>query len=161
MYDIAVIGIGNLLQQDEGVGVHAIRLLKDQYFIEPKIDLIDGGTTGLDLIPLVEGCEKVLFIDALELNAPGGTIAEFKNDEIQFQLNTKMSLHHLGLQDLLATLVLLEKSPPHLHLIGVQPYTIEAGIELSDKMQPVLKTLVQRIIEILQNWGIRINPVSG
>ena len=110
MNNIAVIGIGNLLQQDEGVGVHAIRILNNQYGFNPAIDLIDGGTIDLDLITLVENREKVLFIDALELNKPPGTIAEFKNEEIQIQLNTKMSLHHLGLQDLIAALQIMDKT---------------------------------------------------
>jgi len=154
MNDIAVIGIGNLLQQDEGVGVHAIQILIKQYEFNPVIDLIDGGTTGLDLIPLVENREKVLFIDAMELNEPAGTIAEFRNDEIQVQLNTKMSLHHLGLQDLMATLQLLDISPPNIYLVGIQSYSITAGIDLSEEMKSAIKPLLELVIRTLENWGV-------
>jgi len=154
MNNIAVIGVGNLLQQDEGVGVHAIRILNNQYDFNPAIDLIDGGTTGLDLIPLVENREKVLFIDALELNKPPGTIAEFKNEEIQVQLNTKMSLHHLGLQDLIATLQIMDKNPPNIYLVGIQSYSIITSCELSEDMIKAINSLLQSVLKVLGNWGV-------
>jgi len=160
MNDIAVIGIGNLLLQDEGVGVHAIQMLQRQYDYKPAINLIDGGTTGLDLIPLVENCEKVLFIDAMDLKKTPGSIVELRDDEIQFQLNTKMSLHHLGLQDLLATLKLIEKSPPAIHLIGIQPYSIETGIDLSEEMTIAIESLITLAVSKLQSWGIVVYPTT-
>ncbi len=90
----------------------------------------------------------------MELNEPPGTIAEFRNEEIRVQLNTKMSLHHLGLQDLLAILQLLDISPPNIYLVGIQSYSITAGIDLSEEMKTAIKPLLALVIRTLESWGV-------
>ena len=79
---VALIGLGNILLQDEGVGVHAVGALQRNYDFPEGVRLIDGGTLGLDLLPLIEGVEKILFVDAMDLKKEPGTIAVIEDQEI-------------------------------------------------------------------------------
>jgi len=79
---VALIGLGNILMGDEGVGVHAVEALRRRYDFSSDLDLIDGGTLGLDLLPLLEGAEKIFFLDALHLQRDPGTIAVLEDAEI-------------------------------------------------------------------------------
>ena len=71
---ICVVGLGNLLLKDEGVGVHAVEALKGKYDFPEEVCLLDGGTLGLDLLHLIEGMDRVLFVDAVDLKREPGTI---------------------------------------------------------------------------------------
>ena len=98
---ICVIGLGNTLLQDDAIGVHTIEAIKARYGFEPQIDLLDGGTAGLDLLPLIEHYEKVLFVDAVEAGEPPGAIVTIEGDAIPSFLTAQVSVHHVGLSDLL------------------------------------------------------------
>ena len=80
--DIAVFGIGNILLSDDGVGVHVLNRLQVEYDLPGYVELIDGGTKGLDLLPLLEDRDKVIFIDAANFKKDPGTIGEVKGDDI-------------------------------------------------------------------------------
>ncbi len=99
--DIAVFGIGNILLSDDGVGVHTLNRLKEEYDLPGYVELIDGGTKGLDLLPLLEDRDKVLIIDAANFNRKPGTIDAVEGDKIPAFLSTKLSVHQIGLPDLL------------------------------------------------------------
>ena len=77
---VCVIGLGNLLLQDDAVGLRAIEAIRKGYRFEPQIDLLDGGTAGLDLLPVIEGYEKVLFVDAVDAGKPPGAIVIIEGD---------------------------------------------------------------------------------
>ena len=80
--NVTLIGLGNLLMRDEGVGVHAVRALEEQYGLPPGLEIVDGGTSGLDLLPYIEGRDRVLVVDAVNFGKEPGYIGVLENQEI-------------------------------------------------------------------------------
>ncbi|MCL4500589.1 MAG: HyaD/HybD family hydrogenase maturation endopeptidase [Deltaproteobacteria bacterium] len=153
---ITLIGLGNLLMRDEGVGIQAVRALEERYELPPDLEVVDGGTSGLDLLPYIENRDRVLFVDAVNFRQEPGYIGVMENQEVPALFATKDSLHHLGLMDVLAAARLLEVAPKEVCLIGIQPQTIETGLELSDRLQAKLPELLAKIIARLQDWGLTL-----
>ena len=153
---ILVIGLGNILLGDEGVGVHAVEALKRKYDFPEEVRLLDGGTLGLDLLHLIEGMDGVLFIDAVNLKESPGTIAVIEGEAIPSLLEPKLSLHHVGLSDLLFASSFLGTRPAEIALVGIQPETLEIGLELSKTVMDRFEQLLQAIVEKLREWGLEI-----
>ena len=151
---ITLLGLGNLLMQDEGVGVQAVRLLEERYELPPNLEVVDGGTSGLDLLPYIEGRDRVLVVDAVDFGREPGFIGVLEDQEIPALFAVKASLHHLGLMDVLAAAQLLEVAPKEICLIGIQPLSMKIGLELSELLQGKLELLLHRIITRLQEWGL-------
>jgi hydrogenase maturation protease len=156
-----IIGLGNLLLGDEGIGVHAMRQLEAAYRFEPAVELIDGGTSGLDLLPLLKDQPRLLLLDALVSDQPPGSIRVIRNGAIKSALTEKVSLHHLGLADLLALAELLDCAPPQIVLIGIVPERMEMEISLSDCLRARLPDLIATACEILAEWGIETRAKPG
>ena len=152
---VSLIGLGNILMRDEGVGVHAVKAVQERYELPPQVDIVDGGTAGLDLLPFLEGRERVLFVDAVDFGEEPGFIGELTNEAIPAKFGkNQASLHHVGLADVLAAAWLLEALPQEICLIGIQPQTLEIGLDLSEKLQEKMDLLLARIVAKLQEWGI-------
>ncbi|VAX34635.1 Hydrogenase maturation protease [hydrothermal vent metagenome] len=156
--DIAVVGIGNILLSDDGVGVLVLNELKSRYKKLPgNVELIDGGTMGLDLLPFIEGKERVIFIDAVDFKAEPGTVGELNNSEIPHYFSSKLSVHQIALPDMIAAGQLLGTIPEEMCLIGIQPKTIETGYGLSPEIQQQVDTLIEKVINKLSGWGAVLN----
>jgi hydrogenase maturation protease len=155
---ITLIGLGNILMQDEGVGVQAVRALEEGWELPPELQVVDGGTSGLDLLPYIEGRDLVLFVDAVNFGRDPGYIGVLENQEVPALFATKDSLHHLGLMDVLAAAQLLDISPREVCLIGIQPQSLDLGLELSPLLQGKLELLLHQIIAKLQAWGLVLTP---
>ncbi|HVP77162.1 MAG TPA: HyaD/HybD family hydrogenase maturation endopeptidase [Thermodesulfobacteriota bacterium] len=151
--NILVIGLGNILLRDEGVGVHAIRILKERYRFDPCLEIIDGGTLGLDLLPFLETGDKVLFVDAIDFGKKPGYIGEIEDDEILPAFQTKLSVHHIGLSDLLLAAKWMDLKPVKICLIGIQPESVEMGLEMTDCIIGKLTELVDWVFQKLKAWG--------
>ena len=148
-----VLGLGSILMQDDGLGVHAVRSIQARYDT-PGVEIIDGGTGGLDLLPYIENRDRVLVVDATDFGEAPGYIGVLRDEEIPALFGVKGSLHHLGLMDVLATAQLLDMAPKEICLIGMQPQTISLGLELTGIIQEKQEELVGRIIGQLQAWGL-------
>ena len=146
--------------RDEGVGIHAIRALEEHYQVDPDLEIVDGGTAGLDLLPYIENRDRVLLVDAVNFRQEPGYIGVLENQEVPTLFATKDSLHHLGLMDVLAAAQLLDRSPREVCLIGIQPQAIATGLELSDLLQARLPELLARIVARLQDWGLALTRRS-
>lgn len=151
--NIAVLGLGNILLGDEGVGVHAVNTLKCSYELPENVRVIDGGTMGLDLLPFIEGMDKVLVVDAVNFNKEPGSIEVIEDRDIPSFISSKLSIHQIGLPDILLASRLIGTMPPKIALIGIQPKTMETGLEMSDVVSMKLETLLNVIIEKLREWG--------
>lgn len=149
-------GLGNILLRDEGVGVHIIKTLKESYDVPENVRLIDGGTMGLDLLPFIEGMDKVIIIDAVNLDKEPGTIEIIENDDIPSFISTKISIHQIGLPDVLAASRLLEITPAWTTLVGIQPESIETGLEMTGALKNNFERLLDTVIKILFGWGFEI-----
>jgi hydrogenase maturation protease len=128
---VTLIGLGNILMRDEGVGVHAVRYIQENYAVPPELEIVDGGTSGLDLLSFIEGRDRVLFVDSVNFDREPGYIGVLTNGQIPALFGVKDSLHHMGLMDVLAAAQLLDKLPGQMSLIGIQPHTIGIGLELT------------------------------
>jgi hydrogenase maturation protease len=149
------LGIGNLIMSDDGVGVKLVQRLSAEYSFPPEVEIIDGGTLGLDLLPLLERLDRLLIVDAMETGGPPGTIARLTGDQIPLAFETRLSAHQMGLKDLLAVSRLMGNPLPEMALLGVQPECIELGMELSPPVAAVLDTLVEMVLRELDGWGIK------
>jgi len=159
--NIAVLGIGNLLLSDDGVGVHVIKKLQDEYEFPKSVELIDGGTKGLDLLPLFEGKDKILIVDAANFKKEPGTIDTVEGDKIPAFLSSKLSVHQIGLPDTLFAAKLMDITPAEMSLIGIQPKSMETGTELSEVVNDRMEQLIKIVLKKLNEWGVETIPIKN
>lgn len=157
---ILVLGIGNLLNTDEGVGVHAVRRIKEQVGEVDGVAIEDGGTLGLNLLPLVEDATHLLILDAVNAGQPPGTVVELRKEEIPLYGGFRLSQHQLTFQEVLGLALIRGRLPEYLHLIGVQPNSLEIGVGLSDKVMDALPEVTKRSLKVLSGWGVRLTTTS-
>ena len=150
---ILVLGLGNLLMTDDALGGRVIETLERKFEFPEQVALIDGGTLGLDLLPRLEGIDKLLVIDALEMDAEPGTVFRLVGDEVPRAFASKLSVHQMGLQDLLAVAELQGHLPEELIIWGAQVASIEMGTQLSEAMAPALEQIVAAVVQELAGWG--------
>ncbi len=151
---VAILGLGNILLSDEGVGVHTINVIKERYVFFPAVDIIDGGTMGLDLLPIFQDSDRILIIDAVDLRKPVGFVAVIEGDDIPSVLNAKLSVHHIGLSDLLFTAKLTRAAPSEVCLIGIQPKSLEAGLDMTEQIRVQLDNIISLAVKRLTAWGV-------
>ena len=150
--EITVLGIGNTILSDEGFGVRVVEFLRDNYDFPENVALIDGGTLGVELTHFIVGTQKLLIIDSIDGGAAPGTIFHLRDGEIFKHFTQKISAHEIGVQDILTTLEITGKKIPVVELIGAQPFSLDAGLELTPPMQKLLPVFVEKALEILRRW---------
>jgi len=147
---IVVLGVGNLLLRDEGVGVHLIQKLK-QTEISEGIELVDGGTSLLDFIPQAEDVSKLIIVDAIKLGGkPGTTYKICVDDSLLKGAKGMTSLHQLGVVETLAIAQKMGKLP-HTVIIGIEPKEISYGLELSPEIDREMGKMVNLILEEIRD----------
>ena len=149
-----VLGLGNAIMTDDGFGVEVIRPLSSRYHFRGEICLVDGGTLGLDLLPYLENVDSLLIIDALDMHVEPGRIFRLQGEDVPRAFASKLSVHQMGLQDLLAVAELQGHVPKRLVVWGVQPESIEIGTELTAVVKKTVDVVVEKILGELQGWGI-------
>jgi hydrogenase maturation protease len=157
---VLVLGIGNLVMSDDAIGVMVVQRLQERYRFPDNVEVLDGGTLGLDLLPKLENITNLIMIDAVETGKEAGTCVRLSGQELPIALETKISPHQMGLKDLLAVSELMGHTPREMVLIGVQPDSIEMEIGLTPKIQAQLETLIANVLIELNNWGIIGTPVQ-
>ncbi len=149
-----VIGLGNILLKDEGIGVHAVNAVRERYTFSPDVEILDGGTLGLDLLHFFEGRDRALIVDAVDFGKDAGYIGMMEDDDIPSKLFAKLSVHHIGLSDVLFAAKLKDITPSKIRLIGVQPQSLEVGLEMTDAIAGKMEYLIEEIIRTLREWNI-------
>jgi len=149
-----VLGIGNTLNTDEGLGVHVLEDLRTCLGEQEQLEILDGGTLGLNLLPLVEQASHLLVLDAVNVGAPPGTVVELDKDEIPLFRGIKMSDHQVTFQEVLGLAKIRDKFPEYLHLIGAQPADLSIGVGISPTIEAILPDIVERAISTLRKWNI-------
>ena len=140
-----VIGVGNLLLRDEGVGIHVIRELQKRP-LPPGVEVIDGGLAGVRLLDFFSGARKVVLIDAAQMDLEPGQVVRFTPEDVRFQSGAvKLSTHDLALPEVLAIARALKETPPEVLLLGIQPKEISWGTELT----PEVRAAVPRVVELV------------
>ena len=153
-----VLGVGNKLMSDEGVGVHVVERLAAGYEIPKEVQLLDGGTLGMDLLYYLGGIENLLLVDAVETHKEPGTIIRLEDEEVPAFLSLKISPHQLGVPDMLAAARFKDLYPKRLVLWGIQPELLEIGLELSPLIESKMDILVGNMVEQLRAWGHIVSP---
>ncbi len=157
---VLVLGIGNLVMSDDGVGVVVAQQLQQRYRFPGTVEVIDGGTLGLDLLPKLENITYLIMIDAVETGEKPGTCVRLRGQELPIALQTKVSPHQMGLKDLLAVSELMGHSPKEMVLIGVQPGSIEMNVGLTAEVEAQLETLISNVLTELAIFGIEVVSVD-
>jgi hydrogenase maturation protease len=150
-----ILGLGNILLGDEGVGVRVAERLLDLYHFPEGTQVMDGGTLALDLLPYVEDADRLVVIDAVDMRAEPGTVVRIVDEEVPTFLSVKVSPHQMGLADILSAARLQGLSPEELVLWGVQPGVIDTTLELSQPIAARVDVLVDGVLADLSQWGIK------
>jgi hydrogenase maturation protease len=145
MMKTLILGVGNLLLTDDGVGIHAIQRLQEQYTLPEEVQVVDGGTCGLDLLQFLEGVDHLVIIDAAKLGKAPGSIARMEGDQVPAYLALKTSPHEIGLPELLFTARLTDIYPPKVVVLGIQPESIETALGLTPAVAAHLDELVEMV----------------
>lgn len=151
---VLVLGIGNLVMSDDGVGVRVVQELQRSYNFPENVKVIDGGTLGLDLLPMLENITHLILVDAVETGGKPGTMVRLAGEELPIALETKLSPHQMGLKDLLAVSELMGHSPGEMVLIGVQPGSIEMGVDMTADVDAVLDEMISNVLYELDKCEI-------
>lgn len=158
---ILVLGIGNALMNDDAAGVTAIEQLQARYSFPTGVTVVDGGTLGLDLLPMLEGVSKLLIIDAIDMGATPGALFRLQGEEVPRAFASKLSVHQMGVQDLLAVAELQGHVPEELVVWGIQPGSIEMEMRLTPAVAVAIAPLLEGVIKELQGWGIKLESTLG
>ena len=150
-----VLGVGNLLLSDEGVGVRVAERLVANYDLPEEVQTLDGGTLGLDLLYYLDGVENLLIVDAAETGQSPGGLLRLEGDEVPAFLSAHLSPHEIGVPDMLFAAKLKGVYPRNVVLWGVQPASLEIGLELSPDVQAQVDGLVSKLVEQLEQWEHR------
>lgn len=152
--EVTILGVGNVILRDEGFGVRVAEYLDRHYDWPDNVQIVDGGTLGIELTQYVTGTQKLLVIDSINGHAAPGTVFRFEDDAVMEHFQDKISAHEVGIQDVLALLAVTGKKIPEVVVIGAQPYDVEAGVELSEKMRALVPEMARRALAELAAWGI-------
>lgn len=149
-----VLGIGNTLLSDEGAGIHAIHYLRQHHAAQPDIEYIDGGTLSFTLAGIIEQADRLIVIDAAQLNAQAGTVRCFVGHDMDSFLthNRKGSVHEVSLMDLLSIATLTEQLPTQRALVGIQPAIIDWGETPSSQVQAAIPQACNEVLSLIEAW---------
>ncbi|MBT5229954.1 MAG: HyaD/HybD family hydrogenase maturation endopeptidase [Methylococcales bacterium] len=154
-HTVLILGIGNNLLTDEGIGIHAITALIPDLGQAEHIRLLDGGTLSFTLAAEIESVNHLIVIDAAQLNSPPGTVKIFNNDAMDHFLgHSKRSVHEVGLLDLMDIARLTDHLPEQRTLIAVQPEILTWGEQLTPAAASALPTIISAVKKQLQQWSI-------
>lgn len=148
-----VIGLGNPLMGDDGLGLAALAQLQAEWIVPAEVEFVDGGTWGMQLLPTIESAAQLLLLDAIDTRATPGTLLTLEQDRIPRYLATKISPHQVDLHDVLGLAQLRGTFPAEAVAIGLQPARVEFGNELSEVVACRLDELVRAAVRRLEQWG--------
>jgi hydrogenase maturation protease len=162
-----VIGIGNLIMSDDGVGVHAIHALRQRFTLSAgrasfptEVVLIDGGTKSLDLLPYIEETERLMLIDAVDMKAAPGTIKLIEGRSMRAFLDVKFSVHQISIPDMLFAAEFKGITPPEMCLVGIQPLSLEVSDTLSPPVAGRFEEFLGTILTRLGQWDVVPEPIA-
>ena len=145
MDNLLVLGIGNLLMNDDAVGVLAVKQLHKVYDDGENFKILDGGTLGLDLLPYIEWAKKLIIIDAVDIGMAAGTVVKIEGEDIDPVFEEKLSPHQMGIKDILLVADLMGYRPEEIVLFGVQSKNIQMEMKLSSELVNSFDKLIHEV----------------
>ncbi len=152
-----VLGVGNVLFSDEGLGPQAIAQLERGFEAPPRLALIDGGTSAMELLDDMANADLLLIVDAIAHGAAPGSLIVLEGEQVPRFFTHRLSPHQVGLSDVLATLALADESPRETVIIGVEPASLAMGMELSPTVAATLPALLDAVRERLRRFGLPLS----
>ena len=156
-----VLGIGNTILTDEAAGVRAVELLEQRYQIPDDVLVIDGGTSGMEMIEDLSDLDFLIVIDVVKTGAAPGTVVKIAGDEIPVFFRRKLSPHQIALPDVLASLELLDAMPKEIVVLGVEPISLELGMEMTPTIAEKVPTLVEMAVVELRARGYQLAALNA
>ena len=149
-----ILGIGNTLLTDEGIGIHVMRELADSQLLQGNIEFLDGGTLSFTLASPIEECQQFIVIDASEISSKPGTVQVFENEQMDHFISTgnKKSVHEVGLVDVMSIAMLSGRLPAKRALIGIQPDILDWGEAPTGPVQQAIPVACQHVRDLLSKW---------
>jgi len=149
---IAVLGIGNPLLGDDGFGIEVVKRLEKVIGESPEVELIDGGSLGIYLLPYLEGKTHLIVVDVVNFGGRPGEIKKFNLDEIPGYIHLKVSEHQITFHEVIALMRLLNIKPVESVLIGVQPKENNWGAKMSDEVENAIDIVVDEVKKQIDIW---------
>ena len=156
-----VLGIGNTILTDEAAGVRAVELLEQRYQIPDDVLVIDGGTSGMEMIEDLSDLDFLIVIDVVKTGAAPGTVVKIAGDEIPVFFRRKLSPHQIALPDVLASLELLDAMPKEIVVLGVEPISLELGMEMTPTIAEQVPVLVEMAVAELRARGYQLAELNA
>jgi hydrogenase maturation protease len=153
-----ILGIGNVLQKDDGIGIYAATYLQKNYTFSPDIEIINGGVEGINLFGVVERSDRLLILDSIELDDEPGSIYLIPSRELGGHGLNSGGAHEIGVLQVLDMLELQGKSLPEASVLGIIPHHITFEIALSDTLITAFEGFVHTALRFLKKNGIEITP---
>jgi hydrogenase maturation protease len=151
---VLILGIGNTLLSDEGIGVHLVERMRRRVGELEGIEFMDGGTLSFTLAEPISRADGLIVVDAAHMQAPPGTLKVFHNEEMDRYLSgDRASVHEVSLSDLLDIARLSESLPQARCLVGIEPASLEWGERPSETVMPAIDLGIEEILSILKKWG--------
>lgn len=151
---VVVLGIGNTLLSDEGVGVHVIEALEKAFLLPPDVEVIDGGTCAMEMLEQLEDLDLLVVVDCVRSGSPPATHVVIKGDAVPVFFKTKLSPHQIGLSDVLASLEFTGKAPRVTVIVGIEPASMSLGLELTPAVAARVPELVDLTVAELREHGL-------
>ena len=155
---VVVLGIGNTLLADEGVGVHAALALRERYVLPEGVEVIDGGTAGMELLDALAGVDLLLVLDAVKTGRAPGALVDLQGAEVPVFFRSKLSPHQVSICDVLASLEFAGLAPRALRLIGVEPCSMELSLEMTPTVAARVPQMLDAAVAALASHGIVLQP---
>nr|WP_320010365.1 HyaD/HybD family hydrogenase maturation endopeptidase [uncultured Desulfobulbus sp.] len=151
-----VLGIGNLLIGDEGVGCQTIAELERRFTLPAGVECIDGGTAGFELLRMLDGKDHVILIDALQNDRAPGTVVMVEGQDVPQAFHARTTPHQLGICDVLAAAQLGGTMPGSLTLYGIEPKQLDVGIGLSPEVEAGMEKTIGAVVHQLRHYGYEV-----
>jgi hydrogenase maturation protease len=155
---LLILGLGNVLLEDDGVGAAAVAQLLDRFDVPEGVRVCDGGTLGLSLLPYVQSADAMILVDAVRADAAPGSLVRLDGDDVGPAVATRLSPHQVGVADLLDGARWVGQYPCRVVLWGLVPASMELAVGLSPPVHASLADLVDRVVDEAQGMGFGIRP---
>ena len=156
-----VLGIGNTILSDEGLGVRVVEHLLRDYAFPEGVQCIDGGTSGMELIEDLSNLDLLIVIDVIKAGVPKGQLIRIAGTDVPVFFRKKLSPHQIALPDVLASLEFLGTAPKDIVVLGVEPESLELGTELTAGVAACLPMLTEAAVAELQQRGVAVQPLQA
>ncbi len=153
---ITILGLGNILLQDEGFGVHFVRWFQNNYHLPGNLKVVEGGTLGYGLLDTVCSCDKLLVIDVIKSAEKPGSVYRFTKEEVDAQVLEPTSAHEVSFQDVLCKAELIEELPECIFLCVVPFKYKDMGLELTSPMRRIFSTVERLLLKELSLDGVNL-----